>query len=68
MYTISLVNMNTNTGSEYTTSLTYITISSLDPFTTYHYAIAANTTIGMGPPSASIPFLTDEDGQCEAHK
>ena len=68
VYTISLVNMNTNQGSEYTTSHTSITISSLNPFTTYHCAIAANTTVGMGPLSNSIPFLTDEDGRCEAHE
>ena len=65
VYTVSLVNKNTDQGSEYITSITAITISSLSPFTTYYYAIAANTTVGMGPFSTSIPFLTDEDGQCE---
>jgi len=39
-------------------------LSSLTPFTTYSYVVAASTVNGTGPYSQSTTFTTNETGTC----
>ena len=61
-YTVIVMNMQTGTEQAYVCEVTSLSLSSLSPYTTYESEVAANTTIGMGPFTTSIVFLTPEDG------
>lgn len=63
-YTVSVVNTNTNEEQKIVVSSTSITLNSLDPFTNYNFGVTANTSVGAGPQSSFVSFLTHEDGQC----
>lgn len=54
----------TSTGEEYTilSASNSTILSSLNPFTTYTFMIAAVTDAGVGPRSTAINFMTDEAG------
>ena len=62
VYTVTIVNKRTDMAFEYTTLDSTFIITILSPFTNYEFAVAANTTVGMGPQSTFVPFITDEDG------
>ena len=63
VYTVEVVNTVTSNKDVYVTSSTSFTVVSLDPFTAYDYAIAANTTIVMGPYTNYMAFKTLENGK-----
>ena len=63
VYTVEVINtVNSNKGTYVTSSNTF-TVVSLNPFTAYDYAVAANTSIGMGPYTNYMAFKTTEDGK-----
>ena len=41
-------------------------VSNLRPFTTYTCSVAASTSIGQGPPTATVLQTTPEDGKPES--
>ena len=45
-----------------TSTTTSLTVSTLQPFTTYFCIIAASTSVGMGPFSTVVTLQTPEDG------
>ena len=62
VYTVTIVNKRTDVVFEYTTLDSTFIVATLRPFTNYEFAVAANTTVGMGPQSTFVQFITDEDG------
>ena len=48
---------------QYITTVAYITITGLDPYTTYVCVVAAETTVGVGPFSHLYFIQTDETGE-----
>ena len=63
-YTINISVVET--GEEFqlylNSSITYVTVTTLRPYTTYLCSIAASTSVGIGPFSTILTFLTPEDG------
>ena len=53
------------TATYFNSTTTYIVITSLRPYTTYEYSIAAETSAGMGPFSSINTIRTDEAGELE---
>ena len=61
-YTVIVTNAKNGQEWTYVTEETSLNLSSLSPFTEYKSKVAANTSIGMGPSTTFIAFLTPEDG------
>ena len=64
LYTVEVINTATSDKDVYVTSANTLTVASLAPHTTYKCAVAANTSVGLGPYSTYLVFQTDEDGRC----
>ena len=62
-YVINVTHTETLDTMQYMTALTYITITGLDPYTTYVCVVAAETTVGVGPFSHLYFIQTDETGE-----
>ena len=60
-YRVSIRNAITDAVARYTTSNTQLTVSSLDPYSTYRCTVAA-VTVAQGPQSAPITIQTYQDG------
>ena len=60
------INMTTESGNifSFSTSSNVYTISDLEPFKVYYFELAAETIVGQGPFSSSIPIRTGETGRC----
>lgn len=61
-YNVSVTNFNTGAQIAIFTPINSSEISSLRPFMTYLYAVAAITAAGIGPYSVSSTLITDEAG------
>ena len=62
-YVINVINTRRNETVQYTSNTTALTLSTLSPYTTYYYIVAARTSVGTGPFSAVITLLTPQDGK-----
>ena len=62
LYTVVVTNGQSGEEQIYVTDVTALNLSSLSPYTVYEVQVAANTTIGMGPFTTLMTFLTPEDG------
>ena len=62
-YVINITALDTGEISQSITSDRNLTLSSLTPFGTYAFIIAARTSIGAGPFSTDITIQTLEDGK-----
>ena len=62
-YIIRVISTETGVAIQYSTNRTLFSVSSLKPFTTYTYEVAAMTVAGLGPFSNPITFLTDQTGK-----
>ena len=62
-YVINVTNTRRSETLQYTSNTTALTLSTLSPYTTYHYIVAAQTSVGTGPFSAVITLLTPQDGK-----
>ena len=67
IYTIFVLNKETDEEIEFTTITTTFTVTDLDPFTNYGFSVTSSTTIGMGPESNTESFQTAEDGKLSTH-
>ena len=61
-YTINVTVADSGEMFQLTSTTTSLTVSTLQPFTTYFCIIAASTSVGMGPFSTVVTFQTPEDG------
>ena len=61
-YVINVTHTDTLNTMQYTTTVAYITITGLDPYTTYICVVAAETAVGVGPFSHLYFIQTDETG------
>ena len=61
-YTVSVKNTETNNTRELSTSRTSRTVSTLTPYVTYQFQIAAETAAGQGPFTQELSVTTAEDG------
>ena len=62
-YVVNVTHIDTLETIQYYSTVTSITISGLDPYTTYVCVVAAETTIGVGPFShSSFTVQTREAG------
>ena len=62
-YYVSLINPTTGNETAFITNSTDIILDDLEPYTTYQYAVAAYTSVGLGPLSSYYSFKTEEDGE-----
>ena len=62
-YTINVTHTDTLVTIQYFTTSTNVTITSLEPYTTYVCVVAADTAVGTGPFSHLIFVQTPEAGQ-----
>ena len=62
LYTINVTVADSGEMFQLTSTTTSLTVSTLQPFTTYFCSIAASTSVGMGPFSTVITLQTPEDG------
>ena len=60
-YIIIMTEVDTNTDSQFTSNSTYIYLTSLHPYYSYTFQIAA-VTVGEGPFSNGYTVLMPEDG------
>ena len=63
VYTITVLNKETDEEMEFTAITTTFTVTDLDPFTNYGFSVTSNTAVGMGPESNIESFQTAEDGK-----
>ena len=61
-YSITLVAVETGTASQHNSSSTSLTISELHPYYTYQCRVAAFNSAGIGPFTAVVEKMTDQDG------
>jgi len=61
--TYTLLLFSSGNVSNITTSQKYWNVSDLQPFSTYTFAIAASTSIGIGPFSTNVSITTPEAGK-----
>lgn len=61
-YSITLVAVETGTAPQHNSSSTSLTISELHPYYTYQCRVAAFNSAGMGPFTAVVEKMTDQDG------
>ena len=62
LYTINVTVADSGEMFQLTSTTTSLTVSTLQPFTTYFCIIAASTSVGMGPFSTVVTLQTPEDG------
>ena len=62
-YYIYINNPITGNETVVTTNSFSILFEDLEPYTTYQYAVAAYTSVGVGPLSSYYSFRTEEDGE-----
>ena len=62
-YYIFLIDLTTENETVFVTNSTDIILEYLQPYTTYQYAVAAYTSVGLGPLSSHYSFKTEEDGK-----
>ena len=62
LYTINVTVADSGEMFQLTSTTTSLTVSTLQPFTTYFCIIAASTPVGMGPFSTVVTLQTPEDG------
>ena len=62
LYTINVTVADSGEMFQLTSTTTSLTVSTLQPFTTYFCIIAASTSVGMGSFSTVITLQTPEDG------
>ena len=62
-YVIDVTQTNTLQSTQYFTTFFNLTITELDPYTTYVYVIAAETAVGIGPFSHLYFIQTPEAGK-----
>ena len=60
-YTIRMTEVETNTFFEFTSNFTYIYLTSLHPYYSYRFQLAA-VTVSEGPSSSDYTVLMPEDG------
>ena len=58
----AVVTTTSGFSTQYTTTDTWLIITSLNPFTTYVCTVAASTDAGLGPHSMMVTETTPEDG------
>lgn len=63
MFVFGLVTGNTPLGSAEVSNAMQYTVVSLRPYTQFYVQVAAKTSAGVGPYSASMTFNTLSDGQ-----
>ena len=61
-YSVTVTRRDTGSQSQLLSTSTNITITMLDPFTSYVVTVSAATSVGYGPQSTQLSFTTDEDG------
>ena len=61
-YIVNVTHTDTLNTMQYITTVAYITITGLDPYTTYVCVVAAETAVGVGPFSHLYFIQTDETG------
>ena len=61
-YNLSVINTDTDESITLITNLTTFNVGSLLPHTVYRCAVAAYTSVGIGPYTTDIYFETDEAG------
>ena len=66
-YSITISRQGSDSLIQLTSPITSITVSMLNPFTTYTVTVTASTSIGVGPPSTLLNFRTAEDGTMWMH-
>ena len=64
-YVINITHANTGQSFQRMSSSNELFLTDLQPFTTYTCRIAARTSMGVGPYSFAVSFLTEETGMCE---
>ena len=62
-YVINVTHADTLDTVQYFTNSTFISITGLDPHTTYVCVVAAKTSVGIGPFSHLYFIQTEEDGR-----
>jgi hypothetical protein len=62
-YSVTVSRQGSDSLIQLTSPTTSISVSLLNPFTTYIVTVAAFTSIGVGPPSTLLTFRTAEDGK-----
>ena len=62
-YVINVTNTRRSETLQYTSNTTALTLSTLSPYTTYYYIVAARTSVGTGPFSAVITLQTPQNGK-----
>lgn len=65
-YIVNYTALDTGEITQVDTSSRSLTVSSLAPFSTYAFIIAARTAIGAGPFSTDLTLQTLEDGKCRS--
>ena len=63
-YIVNITKAGTLETTQHNTTTTNITITSLEPYTTYICVVAAKTAIGVGPFSHLFFIQTQEGGLC----
>lgn len=60
-----IINMTTSEGHVFSfrTNQNVFTFSDLEPYTVYHFVLAAESLSGQGPYSSVMPFRTGEAGK-----
>lgn len=64
-YIIRITSANSGESQELQSTTATITISSLQPFTTYIIVVTAETSAGTGPYSSELMVTTQEDGKAD---
>ena len=62
-YVINVTEADSRTAFQLVSTNTSLTVSTLQPFTSYDYLIAASTSVGLGPFSTLFTLQTPEDGR-----
>lgn len=62
LYTITVTYVETGATYSLTTTNTMLTVSSLTPFKTYQFSVAASTAVGQGPYTPQLSVTTLMDG------
>jgi len=60
---LTTVMVDSRNASFFSSNMGIITIKSLHPFTAYVIAVAAQTSVGIGPYTSNYSIMTPEDGK-----
>ena len=66
-YSVTVTRRDTGSQFQLVSSTTSISISTLNPFTSYTVTVSASTSVGAGPQSTQLSFTTAEDGKFNWH-